>query len=137
MTATKAAGSLRHSVFRYVWRRFFERRILDEQKLPVAGNSTMEMPFKELPMMKIISRSRLRNRKLAATGLVVAALAATCVDFASAQGAATGDVVLPQTRRDAAKELAMKITEPFTFAAVGDIIIRRPVGPLGERAFRP
>ena len=31
----------------------------------------------------------------------------------------------PQIRHDPVKELAMKITQPFTFAAVGDIIIRR------------
>jgi len=47
-----------------------------------------------------------------------------------------GDIALPQTRRDAAKELAMKITEPFTFAAVGDIIIRRPVGQLEDAGFQ-
>ena len=87
-------------------------------------------------MRNIKSRSGLRNQKLAVTGLVVAALAVTCVNLASGQGAATGDVALPQTRRDAAKELAMKITEPFTFAAVGDIIIRRPVGPLGDAGFQ-
>jgi poly-gamma-glutamate capsule biosynthesis protein CapA/YwtB (metallophosphatase superfamily) len=44
------------------------------------------------------------------------------------QGAAMGDAVLQPLAHDIAKELAMKITEPFTFAAVGDIIIRRPVG---------
>jgi poly-gamma-glutamate capsule biosynthesis protein CapA/YwtB (metallophosphatase superfamily) len=30
----------------------------------------------------------------------------------------------------------MKITEPFTFAAVGDIIVRRPVGVLGDTGFQ-
>ena len=44
--------------------------------------------------------------------------------------------MLPQMRRDAAKELAMKIIEPFTFAAVGDIIIRRPVGQLDDAGFQ-
>ena len=44
------------------------------------------------------------------------------------QGAAQGDAVLQPVRHDPSKELAMKITQPFTFAAVGDIIIRRPVG---------
>jgi hypothetical protein len=79
-------------------------------------------------MRKIRSLRGVKYQKLAATGLVMAALAVTSA--ARGQGAAEGDVVLPQTRRDAAKELAMKITEPFTFAAVGDIIIRRPVGQL-------
>ena len=91
----------------------------------------MEIPVKELPMRKIRSRSGLRNQKLAAAGLVMAALAVTCVPLARGQGAAEGDAVLPQTRRDAAKELAMKITEPFTFAAVGDISIRRGRGSRG------
>jgi poly-gamma-glutamate synthesis protein (capsule biosynthesis protein) len=68
--------------------------------------------------------------------LLVAALAVTSVTVARGQGAAEGDVVLPQTRRDAGKELAMKITEPFTFAAVGDIIIRRPVGQLSDGGFQ-
>ena len=77
-------------------------------------------------MRTIKSRSGLGREKLTAAGLAVA-LAVTCGTLARGQGAAEGDVALPQTRRDAAKELAMKIAEPFTFAAVGDIIIRRPV----------
>ena len=85
-------------------------------------------------MTKIKSRSGLRDQKLA-TGLFAAALAVTCATLAWGQGAAEGDVALPQTRRDAAKELAMKITEPFTFAAVGDIIVRRPVGHLDDAGF--
>src|SRR5579864_3457853 len=86
--------------------------------------------------MNITSRSGLKDPKLAAAGLVVAALAMTCATLAWGQGAAEGDVALPQTRRDAAKELAMKITEPFTFAAVGDIIVRRPVGQLDDAGFQ-
>src|SRR5215470_14885212 len=49
------------------------------------------------------------------------------------QGAAQGAV--QQVRHDPSKELAMKITQPFTFAAVGDIIIRRPVGE-GEAGYQ-
>jgi poly-gamma-glutamate capsule biosynthesis protein CapA/YwtB (metallophosphatase superfamily) len=85
-------------------------------------------------MRTIKSRSGLEDRKLAVAGLVMAALSLTFPAWA--QGALQGDVALPQTRRDAAKELAMKITEPFTFAAVGDIIIRRPVGHLGDAGFQ-
>ena len=99
-----------------------------EQALPT------ENPVKELPMRKIRYLRGLKYQKLAATGVVMAALAVTSP--ARGQGAAEGDVALPQTRRDAAKELAMKITEPFTFAAVGDIIIRRPVGQLGDAGFQ-
>ena len=57
---------------------------------------------------------------------VVVALAAGVL--LRGQGAAMGDAVLQPITHDVAKELAMKITEPFTFAAVGDIIIERPVG---------
>ena len=60
-------------------------------------------------------------------GLVVAGALVTGV-LVKGQGAAMGDAVLQPMTHDVAKELAMKITEPFTFAAVGDIIIRRPVG---------
>jgi poly-gamma-glutamate capsule biosynthesis protein CapA/YwtB (metallophosphatase superfamily) len=92
--------------------------------------------LKEPPMTKIKSQSGFRGRKLAATGLIAMALAVTYGTPARAQGAAEGDVALPQTRRDAAKELATKITEPFTFAAVGDIIIRRPIGQLDDAGFQ-
>jgi poly-gamma-glutamate synthesis protein (capsule biosynthesis protein) len=70
------------------------------------------------------------TKKFAALGLVIAGVAATSVFRVSlrGQGAGQGDVVLQPVRHDASKELAMKITAPFTFAAVGDIIIRRPVG---------
>jgi poly-gamma-glutamate capsule biosynthesis protein CapA/YwtB (metallophosphatase superfamily) len=64
------------------------------------------------------------NRLLA---LVIAGALAAGV-LVRAQGAAMGDAVLQPLTHDVAKELAMKITEPFTFVAVGDIIIRRPVG---------
>src|SRR5436189_2217919 len=70
------------------------------------------------------------TKKLAALVLIIAGVATTSVLRLnlSGQGAGEGDVVLQPVRHDAAKELAMKITAPFTFAAVGDIIIRRPVG---------
>src|SRR6266850_5055977 len=60
-------------------------------------------------------------------GLIVAGALVTAV-IVRGQGAAMGDAVLQPMTHDVSKELAMKITEPFTFAAVGDIIIRRPVG---------
>ena len=67
------------------------------------------------------------TKKLLAPGLIVAGAIVTGV-LVRGQGAAMGDAVLQPLRHEVAKELAMKITEPFTFAAVGDIIIRRPVG---------
>jgi poly-gamma-glutamate capsule biosynthesis protein CapA/YwtB (metallophosphatase superfamily) len=60
--------------------------------------------------------------------LLVVAGALVSRVLAAGQGAAMGDAVLQPITHDVPKELAMKITEPFTFAAVGDIIIRRPVG---------
>src|SRR5579872_2443450 len=77
------------------------------------------------------------TKQLAALGLIIAGVATASVLrlSLSGQGAGQGDVVLQPVRHDAAKELAMKITEPFTFAAVGDIIIRRPVGQLGDAGF--
>ena len=56
------------------------------------------------------------------------AIVLTAGALVAGQGAAMGDAVLQPLTHDVAKELAMKITEPFTFAAVGDIIIRRRVG---------
>ena len=58
----------------------------------------------------------------------VVAIMLTAGALVAGQGAAMGDAVLQPLTHDVAKELAMKITEPFTFAAVGDIIIRRRVG---------
>ena len=66
-------------------------------------------------------------RTWTALALIVAGALITGV-LVRGQGAAMGDAVLQPMTHDVTKELAMKITEPFTFAAVGDIIIRRPVG---------
>jgi poly-gamma-glutamate capsule biosynthesis protein CapA/YwtB (metallophosphatase superfamily) len=85
---------------------------------------------------RLNSQNDLRNLKLAATALIVTLLTGTYVSLARGQGAAMGDAVLPQGKRDASKELSMKIVEPFTFAAVGDIIIRRPMGQLDDPGFQ-
>jgi poly-gamma-glutamate capsule biosynthesis protein CapA/YwtB (metallophosphatase superfamily) len=63
-----------------------------------------------------------------ALSALIAAIALTAGVLVRGQGAAMGDAVLQPLTHEVAKELAMKITEPFTFAAVGDIIIERPVG---------
>jgi Bacterial capsule synthesis protein PGA_cap len=76
---------------------------------------------------EIKSRRSLRNAMLFSTGIVVVGLAMISVSSARGQGPAHDDSVVPRKQRDPAKELAMKITAPFTFAAVGDMIIRRPV----------
>jgi poly-gamma-glutamate synthesis protein (capsule biosynthesis protein) len=80
--------------------------------------------MKTLTMPKM---TRLALMVLIITGLV--ALPA----LLRGQGAAQGAV--QQVQHDPSKELAMKITQPFTFAAVGDIIVRRPVGE-GEAGYQ-
>jgi len=83
-----------------------------------------EFPMKTMTMPKM---TRLALIALIITGLV--ALPA----LLRGQGAAQGAV--QQVQHDPSRELAMKITQPFTFAAVGDIIIRRPVGE-GEAGYQ-
>jgi len=73
--------------------------------------------MKTLPMPKIT--------QFALIALIITGLMAPPV-LLRGQGAAQG--AAQQVQHDPSKELAMKITQPFTFAAVGDIIIRRPVG---------
>src|SRR5437867_2361857 len=75
--------------------------------------------MKTLPMSKI---------KMLAFIVLIIAVIATRHSLLRGQGAAQGDSVAKAVRHDPSRELAMKITQPFTFAAVGDIIIRRPVG---------
>ena len=75
--------------------------------------------MKTLPMSKI--------RMFAFVALIITLVAAPH-PLLRGQGAAQGDSVAQLVRHDPSRELAMKITQPFTFAAVGDIIIRRPVG---------
>jgi poly-gamma-glutamate synthesis protein (capsule biosynthesis protein) len=75
--------------------------------------------MKTLPMSKITM--------FAFVVLIITGIAAP-YPLLRGQGAAQGDSVAQLVRHDPSWELAMKITQPFTFAAVGDIIIRRPVG---------
>lgn len=74
--------------------------------------------------------------KPAVIALIVAGVAPAGGVLLRGQGAAIGDAVLTRAQHDPAKELAMKITEPFTFAAVGDIIARRPIGQLADPGFQ-
>jgi len=75
--------------------------------------------MKTLPMSKITM--------FAFVVLIVTVIAAPH-PLLRGQGAAQGDSVAQLVQHDLSRELAMKITQPFTFAAVGDIIMRRPVG---------
>src|SRR5215510_10575192 len=71
--------------------------------------------------------------RFALIALIITGLAALPA-LLRGQGAAQG--AAQQVQHDPSRELAMKITQPFTFAAVGDIIIRRPVGQLGDPGFQ-
>src|SRR5262245_8553818 len=75
--------------------------------------------MKTLPMWKITMFAFL---------VLIIALIAAPRPLLRGQGAAQSDSVARPVRHDPSRELVMKITQPFTFAAVGDIIIRRPVG---------
>src|SRR5881296_1731477 len=88
----------------------------------VAKNYALQLEeflMKTLPMSKIT---------MFAFVVLIIAVIATRHSLLRGQGAAQGDSVAQAVRHDPSRELAMKITQPFTFAAVGDIIIRRPVG---------
>src|SRR5438034_2329769 len=85
-----------------------------------------EFPMKTLLIQKL---TRFVVIALFITGLVGARV------LVRGQGATQGDAVLPPVRHDPSKELAMKVTQPVTFAAVGDIIIRRPIGE-GEPGYQ-
>src|SRR5215831_9309579 len=75
--------------------------------------------------MKTLSMSKITT--FAVVVLIITVIAAPH-PLLRGQGAAQGDSVAQLVRHDPSRELAMKITQAFTFAAVGDIIIRRPVG---------
>jgi hypothetical protein len=74
------------------------------------------------------------NRLLLQRGLSLAAMVSSFA-IGSAVGHAQGlsDVALPPVTRDATRELATKITQPFVFAAVGDVwATTRPNAPLDD-----
>jgi poly-gamma-glutamate capsule biosynthesis protein CapA/YwtB (metallophosphatase superfamily) len=88
-------------------------------------------------MRKCKTRTGFRGLELFAIGLFVTTLVISSASLVRGQGAVGGDGESPRVRHDAAKELAMKITEPFTFAAVGDILApRRPFGQLQDAGFQ-
>ncbi len=87
------------------------------------------LQLEEFPMK---TRLMTKTTSFAVIAMIVTGLVASRV-LLRGQGASQGAVL--QVRHDPSKELAMKITQPFTFAAVGDIIIRRPVGE-GEAGYQ-
>jgi poly-gamma-glutamate capsule biosynthesis protein CapA/YwtB (metallophosphatase superfamily) len=86
-----------------------------------------------------MSKSRISFRGMGpfAIGLFVAALGIGSASLLRGQGSVGGEGEAPVIHHEAGKELAMKITEPFTFAAVGDILApRRPFGQYQDAGFQ-
>jgi poly-gamma-glutamate synthesis protein (capsule biosynthesis protein) len=84
-------------------------------------------------MRKVNPRSDFKGLTLSVAGLVVMMLVLSNASPIRGQGAESQ----ARHKKDEAKELAMKITEPFTFAAVGDILAqRRPIGQLDDPRFQ-
>lgn len=79
---------------------------------------------------------RFNVSKLLAATLVLSTLTVATSVLVRGQGSALGDAVVKPIPRNTANELSMKITDSFTFAAVGDIIGRRPIGPLPEAGYQ-
>jgi poly-gamma-glutamate synthesis protein (capsule biosynthesis protein) len=71
-----------------------------------------------------------------ASGLAIGGMTLGAGALLYGQGARMGDAVLQSARHDPASELAMKITAPFTFAAVGDIAITRPIAEIDDPSFQ-
>jgi poly-gamma-glutamate synthesis protein (capsule biosynthesis protein) len=82
------------------------------------------------------TNARVMARRSIAAGMAIGALTLGAGVLLHGQGARMGDAVLQTDRRDPAHELAMKITAPFTFAAVGDIAIRRPIADINDPRFQ-
>jgi poly-gamma-glutamate synthesis protein (capsule biosynthesis protein) len=77
-----------------------------------------------------MTRSRRSVGPIAPLGVLAAALALTITTIAG-QGGRGAPVKL-----DTPKDMAMKITDPFTLTSVGDLVIMRPVSQLNDPAFQ-
>ena len=81
---------------------------------------------------KSMRRTTLRGLACAAVLLSLPVLVGRGQNLQSGQVAATPGA----PPRDPARELALKVTAPFTLASVGDVIIRRPASTLEDPAFQ-
>jgi hypothetical protein len=72
--------------------------------------------------------------KLLQRGLSLAAMVSSfAIGGAVSHAQGLSDVALPPVTRDATRELATKITQPFVFAAVGDVwATTRPNAPFDD-----
>jgi poly-gamma-glutamate synthesis protein (capsule biosynthesis protein) len=86
----------------------------------------------------MITNTRFTARRVTrfATGLAIGGMILGAGALLDGQGARMGDAVLRTARHDPTSELAMKITAPFTFAAVGDIAITRPIAGINDPRFQ-
>jgi len=80
-------------------------------------------------------KKRTGNRRVLQLAFASVAFASVPVVIALGQAVQSGQVQSePLTKpRDPAKELALKISSPFTLAAVGDVMIRRPASMLDDK----
>ena len=80
-------------------------------------------------------REQLARTSVVRVSSVLAAMTAAvwlAVPTVTGQGGRQGALV----RLDSAKDMEMKITDPFTLASVGDLIIMRPTSQLADPAFQ-
>jgi poly-gamma-glutamate synthesis protein (capsule biosynthesis protein) len=75
-----------------------------------------------------------RHFRAALAPAIVAVFLSLAVMVGRGQNVGSGQVSVepPSPPRDQARELAMKITTPFTLASVGDVMIRRPASTLED-----
>ena len=93
-------------------------------------------PFRGVADMKFNARNK--ARLLGKVALVALAAGALAGSVAWAQNTRSGQewtTPLEPAPRDAATNLANKIMEPFTVVAVGDVMVKRPIGNLDIPAF--
>jgi len=81
-----------------------------------------------------MTRARRSIAPFAALGVAAGALAFTIT--MTGQGRGGGGRGGAEVRLDSAKDMDMKITDPFTLASVGDLIIMRPISQLNDPAFQ-
>jgi len=85
-----------------------------------------------------MTRSRHSARPVAVAAIFTAALALTFTTITGQGrgGGQGGRGAAAPVRLDTAKDMDMKITDPFTLTSVGDLIVMRPVSQLNDPAFQ-
>ena len=84
--------------------------------------------------MRLVEKhARARVARISVVAAAVAAGVWSTVATIGGQGGRQGGAAV---RLDSPKDMEMKITDPFTLASVGDLIIMRPVSQLADPAFQ-